>query len=317
MAWLPSYPKIFTLGHRAVKNLLDFPVTVEEKVDGSQISFGLGSDGELHVRSKGAELNIIAPDKMFAKGVEVLKSKTSLLKPGWVYRGEYLAKPKHNTLAYDRNPKDFIVIFDICTGVETYLSPDLKRQEAARVGFEAVPELFSGKLASSEDVRELLKRQSFLGTVPIEGVVIKPLAADLFGIDGKLLIAKFVSEDFKEVHRMEWRDSNPTGLDICEKLGTVYKTPARWQKAVGHLRDAGKLEDSPKDIGLIIREVPKDILAECEADIKDKLFEWAWPKISRLVNQGLAEWYKEQLLAKQFEVSDVQANPLADSSTKY
>lgn len=35
--------------------------------------------------------------------------------------------------------------------------------------------------------------------------------------------------------------------------------------------------------------------------IKEKLFAFAWPHIARIVTHGLPEWYKEQLLKKQFE----------------
>jgi len=51
---LNSYPKVYNLGHAAIVHLFDEPVTVEEKVDGSQFSFAL-IDGELSARSKGKE----------------------------------------------------------------------------------------------------------------------------------------------------------------------------------------------------------------------------------------------------------------------
>ena len=38
---LGRYGKIFALGHRAAEGLLERAVTVEEKVDGSQVSWGL------------------------------------------------------------------------------------------------------------------------------------------------------------------------------------------------------------------------------------------------------------------------------------
>jgi len=36
-----SYPKVLALGHRYIKDILDGEHIVEEKLDGSQISFGL------------------------------------------------------------------------------------------------------------------------------------------------------------------------------------------------------------------------------------------------------------------------------------
>lgn len=38
---IESYPKIYNMGHAAIAELLLGEVTVEEKVDGSQISFGI------------------------------------------------------------------------------------------------------------------------------------------------------------------------------------------------------------------------------------------------------------------------------------
>ena len=61
-----SYPSVYNLGHRALEPLLAHPLNIEEKVDGSQFSFGR-FDGVLRVRSKGQELIIDAPEKMFTR----------------------------------------------------------------------------------------------------------------------------------------------------------------------------------------------------------------------------------------------------------
>lgn len=86
-------------------------------------------------------------------------------------------------------------------------------------------------------------------------------------------------------------------LRIIETL----KTPARWNKAVQHLKESNLLSDSPKDIGLLFKEVPNDILKEEQDWIKQQLFDWAWSHIVRGVTTGIPEWYKEKLLALQFE----------------
>ena len=62
---LRSYPKVFNLGHRAVRDLLSGPVVVQEKIDGSQFSFGVGEDGTLLIRSRGADIEPEAPPKLF------------------------------------------------------------------------------------------------------------------------------------------------------------------------------------------------------------------------------------------------------------
>ena len=295
-----SYPSIFNFGHRAISQLLDRDVIVEEKVDGSQISFGVFDD-ELMVRSKGAVMVVDAPEKMFANGVEYIKSIQHLLRPDWCYRGEYLKKPKHNALAYDRIPQNHIIIFDIERDEQDYLSPEEKRDEAHRIGLECVSNLSTGRIDSIEKFRSYLDIESVLGGQKIEGVVVKPLNYDYLGLDKKCLMGKFVSEAFKEVHAKTWGENNPKGKDIIGLIGGQLNTQARWQKAVQHLSEAGKLENSPRDIGLLMKEIPEDIRKECEEEIKQQLFDWAWPSIRRMVAGGCPQWYKELLLKQQFE----------------
>lgn len=295
-----SYPSIYNLGHRYVESLLTVPVNVEEKVDGSQFSFGVTKDGEIKIRSKGAQMYIEAPERMFSAAADSVRSLADRLHRGWTYRGEFLAKPKHNTLCYSRVPRLHIILFDICTGEESYLSYEDKAAEAKRLGMECVPLLFHGA-PTLETIRTLLQSESVLGGQLIEGVVIKPAAYDLFGQDKKVLMGKFVSEAFKEVHSGSWRESNPTKTDVIERLAEQYATPARWNKAVMHLRERGQITDSPKDIGTLLREVVLDIEGDSTEEIKQKLYDFAWPQVRRMVTRGLPEWYKEQLLKRQFE----------------
>lgn len=296
-----SYPSIYNLGHRAITNLLAAPVNVEEKVDGSQFSFGVDENGEIHARSKGAVLIVDAPEKMFLRAVETVKEISANLIPGWTYRGEYLQKPKHNTLAYSRTPANYIVVFDINSGEEEYLSYEAKKAECDRIGLECIPLIYSGIIASADILRSFLDRESYLGGQKIEGVVVKPKDYAMFGLDKKLLIGKFVSEAFKEVHSSEWKKSNPTSRDILDQLGAIYRTPARWNKAIQHMSERGQLTGTPKDIGALLKETSSDVYRECEEEIKDRLFKWAWPHIARKVIAGFPEWYKNELLEKQFE----------------
>ena len=299
-----SYPSVYALGHRYLAELLLDPVLVEEKIDGSQFSFGIfeGESGRyLRCRSKGAELNIIAPDSMFKRGVEVVQNLQEKLHVGYTYRAEYLIKPKHNALAYDRIPKDHLILFDINCGHEAYLNYGEKAEEAACLGLELVPKMYEGKIEDVAHFRALLDTVSCLGGQKVEGCVIKNYLR--FGLDKKVLLGKFVSEAFKEVHAREWKAANPTQGDVVMRLIESLKTPARWHKAVQHLRERGQIEDSPRDIGLLIKEVPLDVEKEEVDYIKTTLYEWAWPHIRRGVTGGLPEWYKQQLLEKQFTQS--------------
>lgn len=293
-----SYPKIYNLGHVALKELLDDPVVVEEKVDGSQFSFGRFGN-QVRVRSRGQEMLASNPEKMFTKAVDWVNENAHLLVDGYTYRGEFLNKPKHNCLAYTRTPRNWIVLFDINIGQENYLNPTAKQDEAERLGLEVVPTIHYGNLKSIDFFKELLERDSFLGGVKIEGVVVKNYYK--FGPDKKALMGKFVSEAFKELHAKDWGERNPSSADIIQLIIDRCKTKARWAKAVQHLREAGKLEGTPKDIGLLMKEVRVDIEQEAGEELKEALWQWGRDKILRGSIRGLPEWYKEQLLHHQFE----------------
>lgn len=291
-----SYPSIYALGHRTVADLFKSRVRIEEKVDGSQFSFGV-FDGEYRARSKGAVLNLIAPEGMFIKAIEATKDLPLI--EGWTYRGEYLAKPKHNSLVYERHPKRHVILFDINTGHEEYADRATLEREAERLGMECVPLLYDGVVEDMSVLRAMLSTTSVLGGQHVEGVVVK--SYDQYGPDKKLLMGKYVSESFKEVHAREWKRSNPSGKDFIQQIADKYHTQARWQKAVQHLKERGELTQSPRDIGLLIVEAAADIKKEEEEEIKSALFKYAWPKIQRIVTAGLPEWYKEELLKVQFD----------------
>ena len=297
-----SYPKIYNLGHGAIKEIFLDEVQVEEKIDGSQFSFGV-YDGVLKCRSKGVEfedVNGYFPE-LFDFAVATAKALKDKLNEGWTYRCEYLklnkfGKAKHNCLEYDRVPQKNLIVFDIDTGLESYIDYDTKVKECQRIGLECVPLLYKGGIDNQDKFKELLNNKSILGDVDIEGIVIKNYKR--FGTDKKVLMAKFVNEHFKEVHKREWKTEN--SKDILTIIGESLKTEARWEKAIQHLYDNGQIENTPKDIGALLKEINIDILSEETEWIKEKLFEWGKKKILKIAVSGFPQWYKEKLVEKQF-----------------
>jgi hypothetical protein len=292
-----SYPSLFNIGHPALEELFNDPVLIEEKVDGSQFSFGV-FEGQVKCRSKGTQLVVDAPEGMFLRAVESVKERAHLLKDGWTYRGEYLQKPKHNSLAYDRHPEGHVIIFDVNTAEECYLPYEQKFEEAARIGLECVPIMHEGTVESSDALLAFLENISVLGGQKVEGVVIKNYSR--FGPDKKALMGKYVSEAFKEVHKGEWKKNNPTTGDVIQTLIKGLRTPARWNKAIQHMAEAGQLTDTLRDIGPFIKEIQADTLKECEEEVKQALFDYAKPQILRGIVHGAPEYYKEMLAKKQF-----------------
>ncbi len=299
MMHIRSYPSVFAIGHKAIANLFDGVVLFEEKVDGSQISWQVSDEG-LSIRSKNADIQSDAPEGMFARAVESIRERLGCFHPGWIYRGEYLLKPHHNTLKYSRVPNGNIILFDVEIGEQSYMGYEEKACEADLIKLECVPMLYKGVVSGVDQLMAFLDRESILGGTKIEGVVCKNYSQ--FTSEKKVAIGKYVSEKFKEVHTGEWRKANPTKRDIVDALIAKYRTEARWEKSVQHLRDAGTLEGSPRDIGALIREIPEDVLKECRDEIADSLFEHFWLHIRRGVIAGFPDYYKQKLAETAFNV---------------
>ena len=287
-----DYGKILITEHRYLDNLYDGEVVIQEKYDGSQFSAAMLEDG-VHVRTKSREYEIEAPEAMFIAAHQTIKDIQDLLTPGSVYRFEYLSKPKHNVLCYDRIPLRHLVLFDVEYEPGAYLSPKELELEANRLGVEPVKVLFQGYVTDKNFLLTLLENNSTLGGQKVEGIVVKNYNAR--SEDGKLVKGKIVSADFKEVHQADWKLRNPGRKDVIESIIDSYATVARFNKAILHLKEDGKLTDSPKDIGPLINYVKDDILAEEEESIKKVLFDYFKGDIMRGCTRGLPEYYKRKL----------------------
>ncbi len=288
-----AYSSPLNLGHKHLHALFDGPVIIQEKVDGSQFSFGV-QDGELFCRSRRQMIDLEAPG-MFAAGVATVSELAldGILVEGWTYRGEYLSKPKHNTLPYERVPEGNIILFDIDQGYEDYMPHDEAESEAESMVMEYVPTWSFGRAPTIDEIRTWAGEDSILGG-PREGIVIKNYAQ--LGGDHKTLMGKYVNETFKESHTSDWKKRNPGKADMMVRLVETYKTDARWEKAVQHLAEQGVLQEAPQDIGPLLREIHVDVLNECEDEIKEILFAHYWKDLRRQLTGGFPEWYKNRLM---------------------
>lgn len=294
MSKVRSYPKVYNIGHKAIRNIFEDPVYLEEKFDGSQANFGI-IDGELKFKSKNKVWPIHGPCDMFQEGVDYLKSVEDRLEEGWVYRAEYFQKPKQNSIAYDNLPENHFVLFDVMVGPGDYLDPKQLSEIAEDLGIHP-PNIYGyERLDGVAEIKPLLKRESALGGAKAEGVVIKNYFR--FGRDKKPLFGKLVREDFREKNQ---RNHKKQGKSVIQEIIDELKTEARWKKAVQHRREKGEFQCAPQDIGPLIHEVQEDIKEEEEEYIKQKLFSEYWDDIRRAVTAGLPEWFKEKLAEGEF-----------------
>lgn len=299
---LHSYSKVWAIGHRETADLFKGPIIIQEKIDGSQFSFG-NIDGVLHCRSKGQPVGAGGNQEgMFKQAVHTadLIFRTGTIPNGMCVRCEFLQKPKHNVLAYSRVPTGNLIIFDItlADGTENYLEPSEMQRYADMWGLETVPTFHVGEMPIQifrQNLPGYLSWESVLGGVKIEGVVVKNNA--VADSDGKRLCGKYVSEQFKEAHTESWK-SQQTG-SVIEQIIASFNKEAIWQKAIQHAREDGVLLNESKDIGYLIGQIKGDFNAENSEWIKRKIFEEFYDDIVKGVTNGFPQWYKQKLMENQ------------------
>jgi len=296
MKEVPSYPKVFQLGSAGTERALVGEVVVQEKVDGSQMDWGINEDGELVMRSHHQPIHVENCPNQFKRAAEYVHS----LDLSWVVHDTYfycemLDKPKHNTIAYEHTPLNHLVLFDALQLGQGYYIPHWALKTlAGRLGIDVVPELYRGSLFL-DDLRTFLNYQSFLGNSIVEGVVVKNYHETVApGGRMQTLMVKLVNEQFKETNKVDFKDRTLRGT--VEAYVASFQSEARWMKAVQHLRDQGLLVGEPKDIGALVKEVQRDIKEEETENIKDALYRLCIHEILRKATNGLPEKYKEWLI---------------------
>jgi len=254
---MQAFPKIFALGTDYIRDIFNEPVEITEKLDGSQFAFGL-LNGELFMRSKGKQIFPETPEKMFLEAVQYVLAIQDRLPENILFYTEYLRQPRHNVLEYNRIPKNYLALFGASLyPTQAFVSDhDTLSTHAIDLGIEVVPKLAYGRIKGHTELQYLLQTESILGGPKIEGFVVKNYERKflLGGQPMPIMAGKFVREDFKEVHRQSWVKKY-TGKGRWETFVESFRTEPRWQKAVQHLAERGELENSPRDIGKLIKEV--------------------------------------------------------------
>ena len=223
------------------------------------------------------------------------------LTEGWTYHGETLWRPKHNTLAYKRVPHNHFALYAVRTGIDEFLSDwATMARIASDIECEPVPLLYQGEFPYTgetlwEKLAELMGSESILGGVEPEGIVVKNFDQRVL-IGGQvipILCGKFVTEKFKEKHKVDWKVSNPNDAD---KIFAALKTEARWHKAIQRRKESSDEDLSVRDIGVLIKSIQNDVAEEERDWIKEMLWKMWKPKILRMSTRGFPEWFKEELV---------------------
>lgn len=308
---IQGFPKIYHVGSPEVRdNLFKGGVEITEKIDGSQIGFGLLSTGALLIRSKGAiiynDTYIREADKLFKAAVEYIISIKEKLQPETSYYGECISTNKHNTLTYRSVPRNHVVLYGIQSKGVWCDDHEILTKEADKLGFDSVPLVFSGVVVNQKQLDEYLKQESFYGGTKLEGVVVKNYVQLAVSAYSSACFGKYVSEAFKEQNGANW-SNKPSKVD---DFYTSFTNEARWVKGIQHMRDDGKITDSPKDIGPLIEAILSDFEVEQKQYVMEQLYRLYIRQVKQFVVKGFPEYYKKHLMGQQTftEVTDGTVN---------
>lgn len=304
---LMSYPKIRYLEAYAPDEVINKGKWyIEEKVDGSQFRFSINKYGEMLFGShhvifdKDAENGSWKPAIDSAKkGIKAFMEHIGLRENEVkvTFFGEYLSKPRHSTLKYERVPKGNIVLFDVCINESVWLKPEDVRKIAEIMEVEPVNILkIEDNLPNQDYLDETINNTtSSLGLTTIEGVVVKNPCYEINYVgtdyDAPFMFKK-VRESFREENRITWKKDNPSNEDFLKSL---LSKEAVWNKIIATARDENKLTGDMKDMVVLTNILKDEFETEYDPFLKEEVYKHFKPVIYRNITRGLPEYYKSVL----------------------
>ena len=177
-----------------ITDFLSDEVIVEEKVDGANLGFSLGSDGRVRAQSRG---NYLAPGRSHAQWnplwswlAERRAELEDGLRDGLLLYGEWCYA--RHTVPYDSLPDWFLGfdIFEIAS--RQFWSVDRRNAWLQERGLVAIPEVKRGKL----QIRQIasLIGDSIVGHVPMEGIYLRREEAGRLQARAKVVSAVFTQQ---------------------------------------------------------------------------------------------------------------------------
>lgn len=233
-----SYPKIHRLGKEETDDILLDPVTIQEKIDGANVSMWF--DGK-KVKC-GTRTRELPDDESFNGFVEAVKANKKLAKwlknnPTVRLYGEWLVK---HTITYPDTAYKKIYLYDVIDETKNeedrvyWSQPDVEKL-ATELDLE-YPQIFiTDKMVTISEINEFVGKTLVPDAANGEGVVIKnPKFRDKWG---NHCYAKVVHEKFKESNAIIFGGNNKHSDSYWEMyVVNKYCTLGRVQKIMQKLQ---------------------------------------------------------------------------------
>jgi hypothetical protein len=294
MGEIKKYTDIVRLGHKMTVGVLSpgDHITITEKLDGANSSF-VPIEFGVDCFSRNIQ---VTPDNTLRgyygwiqENIVSIKEK---LNPKYRYFGEWLIPHK---IVYKPEYYNNFYLFNVYDEeLGKYLSDNIMRSEAARLGIKTVPLIYEGEYISFEHLMSFVG-QSEMAVDYGEGVVVKNV--DYKDRYGHQVFVKLVHEDFAEIQKQK-KPKDPSVITQEQVFVNTYLVEARVDKMLHKLVDEDILDENfgIEDMGTILKNLNvrlyDDLLKEesdyLPAEYENKLLRKAiGGKLPKIVKQIL------------------------------
>ncbi|MCX0396281.1 RNA ligase family protein [Clostridium perfringens] len=271
-------------------------ISITEKIDGANASFCIDNENALGVSCYSRNNLLTEENRLRGYYDWILDNIVPIkeeLNPNYRYFGEWLVK--HKVIYKEENYYKFYLFSIWDDEKQMYLSDEIVRSEAERLGLLTVEYFYYGKYISFEHL------MSFVGKSELteepntgEGIVVKNVS--YFDNYGRQVFVKLVSDKFREVQQQKKPKNPNVDSKVIETIKSVL-TKARVSKLIHKLVDEGLLKEdfSIEDMGTILKELKdkpyQDIIKEepeLIGNIEEKI-------IKRTIGKNIPNIVKEVL----------------------
>lgn len=298
MKEIKKYTDVVRYGKSSTEDVLnkgDY-ISITEKIDGANASFRLDEENKLGVSCYSRNTLLSEGNRLsgfydwVTDNIVPIKDK---LNPNYIYYGEWLVQHK---VRYKEECYHKFYMFSVWNiEKEEYLSDEIVKSEALRLGLTTTNYFYEGEFISFEHL------MSFVGKSDItlepntgEGVVIKNVNyKDRFG---RQMFVKLVSEKFAEVQKQKL-PKNPKVNDELTNLVKTVLTKPRVEKILYKLVDEGLLKEdyAIEDMGLILKTLGSKVYEDIMKEESDLFINFDEDKVKRVCGKNTPNIVKQIL----------------------
>lgn len=265
-------------------------ITITEKIDGANASFRLDDSNPLGVScySRNQPLNENQRLNGFydwvIENIVPIKYK---LNPNYIYYGEWLIQ--HKVIYKPEYYHNFYMfsVWDTSLELEQYLSDDVVKQEANKLGLKTPEYFYEGEYISFEHLMSFVGKSNMtLEQDTGEGVVVKNIK--YFDKYNRQMFVKLVSEKFAEVQKQRL-PKNPNANNEFKNLIMSVLTKPRVEKIMFKLVDDGMLKEdyAIEDMGIILKLLGNKVYDDIMKEESELFINYEEQNIKRMIGKNI------------------------------